>query len=84
MPAHTPRDWRVRIEDQTFNQPWGLSNNGTMVATYIDDNTGKYKLEMPWIVRPKGGALAITVYNLDTVNPITVDIAFIGSQLLPR
>jgi len=83
-PAHTARDWRVLIQDQTFNQPWTLSNNGVMVATYIDDNTGKYKLDMPWVVRPKGGALSVVVTNLDEVNPITVDVCFIGSQLLPR
>ncbi len=83
-PAHTKRDWRVAIQDQTFNQPWGLSLAGTMVDTYVDDNTGAYKLDMPWVVRPKGGALGVTVTNLDEVNPITVDIAFIGSQLLPR
>ncbi len=83
-PAHTARDWRVSIQDQTFNQPWHLSLNGVMVATYIDDNTGAYELEMPWVVRPKGGALAIVVTNLDEVNPITVDITFLGSQLIPR
>lgn len=83
-PAHTPRDWRVLFQDQTFNQPWTLSQNGVMVATYIDDNTGKYKLELPWVVRPKGGGLSIVCTNLDTVNPITVDIALLGSQLIPR
>lgn len=83
-PAHTFRDWRVGILDQTFNQPWQKAQSGVLVSTLLDTNTDKWCLEMPWVVRPKGGGLQITVTNLDTVNPITVDIAFIGKQLLPR
>ena len=30
-PAHTFRDWRVAILDQTFNQPWQKGFAGTMV-----------------------------------------------------
>ncbi len=83
-PAHTTRDWRVYFQDQTFNQPWQKAQTGTMVATLLDTNTDKYVLEFPWVVRPKGGGIQINVTNLDTVNPITVDIALIGAQLLPR
>jgi hypothetical protein len=83
-PAHTFRDWRVAIQDQTFNQPWQKGMAGTLVSTLVDTNTSKYCLKFPWIVRPKGGGINIAVTNLDTVNPITVDINFIGSQLLPR
>lgn len=83
-PAHTTRDWRIAIQDQTFNQPWQKGDAGTMVATLLETNTDKYVLKYPWIVRPKGGALNFVVTNLDEVNPITVDIDLIGSQLLPR
>ncbi len=83
-PAHTARDWRVFIQDQTFNQPWQLAQSGVLVASLIDTNTDKYELKFPWIVRPKGGALSFVVTNLDTVNPITVDIDVIGYQMLPR
>jgi hypothetical protein len=40
--------------------------------------------KFPWTIRPKGGGMNITVQNLDTVNPITVDIDLIGYMLLPR
>jgi len=81
-PAHTPRDWRLLVKDQTFNQDWGKTS--AMVATLIDDNTGAWALDFPWIVRPKGGGLNIFIDNLDTVNPITVDIDFVGYLLIPR
>lgn len=81
-PAHTFRDWRVNIIDQVFNQPFQLNN--ALVADLVDDNTGKWNWEYSWIVRPKGGALQVFVDNLDTVNPITVDMAFIGNMLIPR
>lgn len=81
-PAHTYRDWRVLIKDQTFNQDWMKSQ--AMVATLVDDNTGVYRLGMPWVVRPKGGGLTVSVDNLDTVNPITVDLAFRGYLMIPR
>ncbi len=83
-PAHTTRDWRVFFQDQTFNQPWQLAQTGVLVASLVDTNTDKYDLKFPWVVRPKGGALSFVVTNLDTVNPITVDIDVIGYQLLPR
>lgn len=83
-PAHTTRDWRIAIQDQTFNQPLQKPQSGTMIATLLETNTDKYVLKFPWIVRPKGGGLQITVTNLDTVNPITVDVNLIGSQLIPR
>lgn len=83
-PAHTYRDWRVAFQDQTFNQPLQKSQTGSMVAQLVDDNTGKWCWKFPWTVRPKGGALNIVVTNLDTVNPITVDIDFIGYMLIPR
>jgi len=81
-PAHTFRDWRVIIKDQTFNQDWMKTQN--MVATLVRDNTGTWELPFPWVVRPKGGGLTVTVDNLDSQNPLTVDIAFIGNLLIPR
>ena len=83
-PAHTSRDWRVLLVDGTFNQPLEKAQTGSMVADLIDDNTGKWCWKFPWIVRPKGGQFQIMVTNLDTVNPITVDLAFLGYQLIPR
>lgn len=81
-PAHTPRDWRVLIKDQTFNQDWVKTQ--AMVDLLIDNNTGVWDLDFPWVVRPKGGGLTVSVDNLDTVNPITVDINFIGYLMIPR
>jgi hypothetical protein len=81
-PMHTFRDWRIAIQDQTFNQPF--QKNPPMVADLVDDNTGKWEWRFPWIVRPKGGGLNVAADNLDTVNPITVDISFLGYALLPR
>ena len=81
-PAHTFRDWRLSVMDLTFNQPWMKSS--AMVSTLIDDNTGAWELKFPWIVRPKGGGLIPFIDNLDTVNPITVDIDFVGAFLIPR
>ena len=83
-PAHTTRDWRIAIQDQTFNQPFQKAQSGTMVATLLETNTDKYVLKFPWIIRPKGGGLQITVTNLDQVNPITVDMNLIGAQMIPR
>jgi hypothetical protein len=83
-PAHTTRDWRVTVLDQTFNQPIQKSQTGSMIAQLVDDNTGKWEWKFPWIVRPKGGGLSVSVDNLDLVNPITVDISFLGYQLIPR
>lgn len=81
-PSHSFRDWRFFIKDQIFTMDWMKSS--TMVATSIDDNTGAWKLTFPWVVRPKGGALIISVDNLDVSNPITVDLSLIGSLLIPR
>lgn len=81
-PSHTFRDWRVNIKDQTFNQDWQKAS--AMIATLIDDNTGAWILDFPWVVRPKGGGLTVTVDNLDTVNPINIDINFEGFLLIPR
>lgn len=81
-PAHTTRDWRFSNMDMTFNMPWQKAP--AMVATLIDANTLAWDLVFPWVVRPKGGGLQPFVTNLDTVNPITVDVNFVGSLLLPR
>lgn len=81
-PAHTFRDWRVTIKDLSLNQDW--QKNAVLVADLVDDNTGVWKLDYPWVVRPKGGALTVSVDNMDTVNPITVDINFRGYLLIPR
>jgi hypothetical protein len=80
--AHTYRDWRVSFQDQTFQQP--LQKNASLVADLVDDNTGKWEWKFPWVIRPKGGGMNVTVDNLDAVNPITVDLAFIGYQLIPK
>lgn len=80
--SHTYRDWRVNFQDQTFNQP--LQKANALVADLVDDNTGKWAWELPWVIRPKGGGMNVTVDNLDTVNPITVDLAFIGYLMIPR
>jgi hypothetical protein len=81
-PSHGYRDWRVTITDQTFNQDW--MKNALMPAQLVNANTGFWELKFPWIVRPKGGALIVSVNNLDTVNPITVDVSFEGALLIPR
>lgn len=81
-PAHTFRDWRVFIRDLVMNQD--MAKASSMVATTVDDNTGAWDLKFPWVVRPKGGGLTVFVDNLDTVNPITVDINFQGFLMIPR
>lgn len=81
-PAHTFRDWRINIQDQVVNQP--LQKSNSMVADLVDDNTGKWSWRYPWTVRPKGGALIVTADNLDTVNPIVVDLSFNGYLMIPR
>jgi hypothetical protein len=80
--AHTYFDWKVYVQDQTFNQPFGKQS--ARVSGLVDENTGKWALEMPWVVRPKGGGLSVAVDNLDATNPITVDVSFIGYLLIPR
>lgn len=81
-PQHTFRDWRINIQDQIVNQP--MQSNNAMVATLVDDNTGAWSWDFPWTIRPKGGRFVVTVDNLDTVNPITVDLNFVGFLLIPR
>jgi len=80
-PSHTPRDWRVLIRDQIFSMQMGT--NPAMVATLIDNNTGAWTWEFPWVMRPKGGAFQIFVDNLDVSNAITVDIDLVGNLLIP-
>jgi hypothetical protein len=80
--AHTFRDWRINFQDQTFQQP--LQKNSSLVADLVDDNTGKWCWTFPWVIRPKGGGMNVTVDNLDTVNPITVDVSFLGYQMVPK
>jgi len=81
-PQHSFRDWRVLVKDQTFNQD--LMKTDAMVATLVEDNTGMWKLPFPWVVRPKGGGLTVTVTNLDINNSITVDVNFWGFLMIPR
>lgn len=81
-PQHTFRDWRIVIQDFTFNQSWMKAP--IMVDTLVDANTGFLELEVPWIVRPQGGGFQINVDNLDTANPISVNITLHGSLLIPR
>jgi len=81
--SHTARDWRVTIQDQTFNQ--NFMKNSTLVADLIDNNTGSWDISnYPWIARPKGGGIKVTADNLDASNPIQVDINFIGYLMIPR
>jgi hypothetical protein len=81
-PSHTFQNWRLQVEDQTFNQRWFKTS--TRIDGLVDDNTGLYRLVFPWIVRPKGGALSLTADNLDTVNPISVEVTFRGFLMIPR
>jgi len=81
-PSHTFRDWRVSIHDQSFNQDF--MKRSVMVALLVAANTARWDLDFPWIVRPKGGGLTVSVDNLDTVNQINVDINFEGFLLIPR
>jgi hypothetical protein len=82
-PAHSFRDWRVSFQDLTFQQPFQKATT-SMVATLVNDNTGAWEQLFPWVVRNKGGGINIGVTNLDTDNPITVDIALVGYLLIPR
>lgn len=81
-PSHSFRDWRVFIKDQSFNQDWHKASS--MVDLLVEQNTAQWPLRFPWVVRPKGGGLAVTVDNLDADNAITVDISFEGYLLIPR
>lgn len=81
-PMHTPRDWRVMIQDQTYNHQW--MKNPIPVANLIEANTLMYTLPERWIIRPMGGGQQIYVDNLDTVNPIQVSVSLIGALLIPR
>lgn len=81
-PSHSFRDWRVFIKDQSFNQDWHKAS--TMVDLLVAANTSEWELKFPWVVRPKGGGLSVSVDNLDEDNPISVDINFEGFLLIPR
>lgn len=81
-PAHSPRDWRLTIKDQNFSQD--MQKAAVMVDTLIDNNTGNWYLRFPWIMRPQGGGWSFLVDNLDTVNPITIDLNLSGYLLIPR
>jgi hypothetical protein len=80
--AHTFRDWRISFKDQVFSQD--LQKNSVRVSTIVSDDTGMWRLKFPWIIRPKGGGISMTVDNLDAVNPITVDINLQGYLLVPQ
>jgi hypothetical protein len=79
--AHTFRDWRVRVVDQTFNQEW--MKNPAMVEALINVQTGFWELPEPWIIRSQGGGQNWFIDNLDAVNPIQVTIALFGALLIP-
>lgn len=68
--------------DLTFNQQW--MKNPVMVDDLIDANTGFWELPFPWVIRPQGGGQNFNIDNLDTVNPIAVNIALHGCLLIPR
>lgn len=80
--GHTFRDWTILITEIVFSKIWMKASG--KVSDFVEDNTGQWKLNYPFILRPKGGQLQIMVSNLDAVNPITVDINFQGYQLIPR
>jgi len=80
--AHTFGDWRISIKDQTFDRVLHKANQ--IVSGIVEDNTGVWRLEFPWIIRPKGGGFTIAVDNLDLVNPITVNVTLVGYLLIPR
>jgi hypothetical protein len=79
--AHTPRDWRVLIKDLSYNQDW--MKNPILAADLIAPNTFSWVLRRPWIVRPQGGGVQVYIDNLDTVNPIAVNVALVGVLLIP-
>jgi hypothetical protein len=80
--SHTFRDWRIMLLDQTFNQQW--MKNPVPVDCLIDANTGFWQLPYSWVIRPQGGGQQFNIDNLDTVNPITVNISLHGNLLIPR
>lgn len=79
---HSPTDWRVLFQDNTYNHQW--MKNPVPVANLIDANTLMFELPERWIIRPMGGGQQIYVDNLDTVNPISVSVSLIGALLIPR
>ena len=81
-PSHTYSDWRISIKDQTFDRVLHKANQ--IVAGVVEDNSGVWRLDFPWIIRPKGGGFTILVDNLDTVNPIIVNVTLVGYLLIPR
>jgi hypothetical protein len=80
-PAHTPRDWRVRITDQSKAQL--LMPAPVMVAILIDNNTGAWELKTPRVMAARN-AWQIFIDNIDAINPITIDFALVGELLIPK
>ena len=80
-PAHTPRDWRIRIVDQSKAQQ--LMAAPVMVSTLITNNTGAWELKTPRVM-PARNAWQIFIDNLDPINPITIDFALVGELLVPK
>lgn len=79
---HTFRDWALLLQDRTFNHQW--MNNPILADGLIDANTGFWTLPEPWVIRPQGGGCQIYITNLDTINPITVNVELHGSLLIPK
>lgn len=79
---HTPADWRVLIQDNTYNHQW--MKNPVPVASLLNANTLMFELPERWIIRQMGGGQQIYVDNLDTANAINVTVSLIGSLLIPR
>lgn len=79
--AHTLRDWRVLIKDLSYNQDW--MKNPVLAAGLVAPNTRSWILKRPWVIRPQGGGVQIYIDNLDTVNPITVNVSLVGVLAIP-
>jgi hypothetical protein len=81
-PAHTLRDARVRVVDQTYNQEW--MKNPVMTEALVDVQTGYWELgEDGWVMRSQGGGQLWFVDNLDPANPIQITISLEGFLLIP-
>jgi hypothetical protein len=80
-PAHTLRDLRIQVLDQTYNQNW--MKNPAMADGLVDANTGFWELGFPWVIRPQGGGQQYNIDNLDAVNPIQVSLTLHGFLLIP-
>ena len=81
-PQHTFRDWRIVLQDMTFNHIW--SKNPILADGLIDANTGFWDLPYPWVIRPMGGGMLINIDNLDSTNPISVNVTLHGNLLIPK